>query len=133
MSFSHVVVPFQYDGTNLDVDQAYAKNPSLGLTGKGRIGLSAGHASLTGTIVPAYFFNAMLGQLPLVGRLFSPEKGGGVFAMRFGVEGQLMDPSISINPISAFTPGFLREIFDIFDHARIGLPVEKNGTGSNGQ
>ena len=115
MAFSTVVVPFRYDGGNLDIDDARAQNPSLGLTAKGRIGLASGRASLTGTIVPAYFFNSMLGQLPLVGRLFSPEKGGGVFAARFGVDGPIDDPTISINPISALTPGFLREIFNVFD------------------
>ena len=71
---------------------------------------------MTGTIVPAYFFNAMLGQLPLVGRLFSPEKGGGVFAARFGLDGSIEDPTITINPVSVLTPGFLREIFSVFDN-----------------
>ena len=112
MRFSHVVAPFHYDGHNLGLDQAYAQNPSLGLTANGRIGLSGGETSLTGTIVPAYFFNAMLGHLPVLGRYFSPEKGGGVFAVRFGVEGDIADPVITVNPVSALTPGFLRGIFD---------------------
>jgi len=115
MNFSHVVMPFRYDGINLDLHQAHADNPSLGLTAKGRIALSSDKTSVTGTIVPAYFFNSMLGQIPLVGKLFSPEKGGGVFAVRFGIEGSIDDPSISINPVSALTPGFFREIFGIFD------------------
>ena len=85
------------------------------MTAKGSIALSSGRASLSGTIVPAYFFNAMLGRLPLVGKLFSPEEGGGVFAARFGVEGPIGDPSISVNPVSALTPGFLRGIFGVFD------------------
>ena len=77
MTFSRVVVPFRYDGTELRLDDAHAANPSLGLTAKGRIGLDSGSVAVSGTIVPAYFFNSMLGQLPLVGKLFSPEKGGG--------------------------------------------------------
>ena len=120
MTFSGVVIPFHYDGIDLNVDEAHAYNPSLGLTAKGRIGLSSGQASLGGTIVPAYFFNAMLGRLPLVGKLFSPEKGGGVFAARFGVDGPIDDPTISINPISALTPGFLRDIFGVFEGAPPG-------------
>jgi AsmA-like C-terminal region len=128
MTFSHIVVPFHYDGADLRVDEAHAYNSSLGLTGNGRIGLSSGQLSLTGTIVPAYFFNSMLGNLPLVGKLFSPEKGGGVFAARFGVDGQTDDPSISINPVSALTPGFLREIFGIFDRA----PTGKGGVPTAG-
>jgi hypothetical protein len=41
-----------------------------------------------------------------------------VFAARFGVDGRIDDPSISINPVSALTPGFLREIFSVFDRKR---------------
>ena len=115
MTFSSINIPFRYDGTGLMLTDAHANNASLGLTATGRIGLSAGQTSINGTIVPAYFFNSMLGQLPLVGKLFSPEKGGGIFAARFGVSGDIEDPTITINPISALTPGFLREIFNIFD------------------
>jgi len=31
------------------------------------------------------------------------------------VDGPANDPSISINPVSALTPGFLRDIFNVFD------------------
>jgi hypothetical protein len=115
ISFSRIVAPFQYDGADLTLNDARAANPSLGLTAQGRIGLASGQIAISGTIVPAYFFNAMLGQLPLVGKLFSPEKGGGVFAARFAVDGPIDDPGVSFNPISALTPGFLRDIFSIFD------------------
>jgi hypothetical protein len=117
MGFTQIVLPFQYDGTSLHLNDARAFNSSLGLTAKGSIALSSGRTSLSGTIVPVYFFNAMLGRLPLVGKLFSPEEGGGVFAARFGVEGPIGDPSISVNPVSALTPGFLRGIFGVFDSA----------------
>jgi hypothetical protein len=117
MGFTQILLPFQYDGGSLYLNDARAYNASLGVTAKGSIALSSGRASLSGTIVPAYFFNAMLGRLPLVGKLFSPEVGGGVFAARFGVEGPIGDPSISVNPVSALTPGFLRGIFGVFDSA----------------
>jgi hypothetical protein len=120
MGFSHIIVPFRYDGSDLYVGGAQAFNSSLGLTATGRIGVSSELVSMTGTIVPAYFFNSMLGQLPLVGKLFSPEKGGGVFAARFGLNGNIDDPSVSINPISALTPGFLRGIFGVFDRKAKG-------------
>jgi hypothetical protein len=115
ISFSRIVAPYQYDGSDLTLNDARAANPSLGLTAQGQIGLASGQIAITGTIVPAYFFNAMLGQLPLVGKLFSPEKGGGVFAARFALNGPIDDPGVSFNPISALAPGFLRDIFGIFD------------------
>jgi hypothetical protein len=45
--------------------------------------------------------------------LFSPEKGGGLFAMRYSMTGPTADPKIKVNPLSALTPGFLREIFGL--------------------
>jgi hypothetical protein len=116
MLFPRIVVPFRYDGRDLTINDALATNPSLGLTASGRIGLAGPNTSLTGTIVPAYFFNSIPGQLPLIGKLFSPEKGGGLFAARFSVEGAIADPNITVNPVSALTPGFLRGIFGIFDN-----------------
>lgn len=122
MGFSHIVVPFRYEGSSLDIQEAHAANPSLGVTAKGRIGLRPDQIAVSGTIVPAYFFNSMLGQLPLVGKLFSPEPGGGLFAARFSLSGPIGDPTVSINPISALTPGFLRDIFGIFDNSGTAPP-----------
>ncbi|PPQ26183.1 hypothetical protein CCS01_30625 [Rhodopila globiformis] len=115
MGFTRITVPFRYDASGLSIGQARAYNASLGLTATGTIALPSGRASLTGTIVPAYFFNAILGKIPLVGKLFSPEEGGGLFAARFSVDGPIDDATISVNPVSALTPGFTREIFGIFD------------------
>ena len=62
---------------------------------------------MTGTVVPAYFFNQLPGLIPVVGRLFSPEKGGGLFAAQYSVRGPLSDPKVGVNALSALTPGFL--------------------------
>ncbi|HXP07381.1 MAG TPA: AsmA-like C-terminal region-containing protein, partial [Acidobacteriaceae bacterium] len=115
ITFSRIVAPFKYDGADVTLNDAHASNASLGLTAKGRVGLSSGLVAVSGTIVPAYYFNSMLGQLPVVGKVFSPEKGGGVFAARFSLDGSIDDPSMSLNPVSALTPGFMRDIFGIFD------------------
>ena len=95
-----------------------AFSPSLGMTAKGRIDLARQDLDLQGTIVPAYFFNSLLGDLPIVGRMFSPERGGGVFAATYSVNGPMNDPRIAINPLAALTPGFLRGLFGLFDRDR---------------
>ncbi len=117
MAFNRIAAPFRYDGRDLYLSNAVAENSSLGLTTSGRIGLGNRPSSLNGTIVPAYFFNALPGRIPLIGRLFSPEKGGGVFAARFSVDGPISDPNVAINPVSALTPGFLRGLFGLFDRS----------------
>ena len=114
LGFSRLVAPFQLSDDTLTLTGARAFSPSLGLTAQGEIDLDLRRANLDGTIVPAYLFNSMLGNVPLVGRLFSPERGGGVFAASYTVRGSLDDPAVSVNPLSALTPGFLRGLFGLF-------------------
>ncbi len=111
MTFDHLTAPFVYANGVLTLDDARAFNASLGLTAKGRIDFDRELLALEGTIVPAYMLNTALGRLPLVGRLFSPERGGGVIAARYVASGPLADPAVRVNPLSALTPGFLRGIF----------------------
>ncbi len=49
-------------------------------------------------------------------------KGQGIFAAKFRVAGSAADPGISVNPLSAFAPGFLRGLF-LFD---AGNPTQDN-------
>lgn len=114
IGFSELVAPFRLDDTHLVLNNARAFSPSLGITAKGQLQPHDDRIDVEGTIVPAYFFNSLLGSIPLVGKLFSPETGGGVFAARYTVRGPLDDPTVFVNPLSALTPGFLREIFGIF-------------------
>jgi hypothetical protein len=114
LGFQQAVAPFHYQQQVLQLDGARAFSASLGLTAKGKIDLLAHTADVTGTIVPAYFFNQLPGLIPILGKLFSPEKGGGVFAARYSVSGPLADPKVGVNPLSALTPGFLRGIFGLF-------------------
>jgi len=111
MSFNHLAAPFAYADGVLTLDNARAFNASLGLTAKGRIDFDRERLDIEGTIVPAYYVNTALGRIPLIGRLFSPEKGGGVFAARYAAKGSLDDPTVEVNPLSALTPGFLRGLF----------------------
>jgi len=44
------------------------------------------------------------------------EKGGGLVAFNFSMKGSTDDPEVTMNPLSALTPGFLRHLFDIFNN-----------------
>ncbi len=111
VSFTQLVLPFRYAGGALDIGSARAVSPTLGVTVTGRVDLAADTADLRGTVVPAYLLNTALGRLPLVGKLFSPEKGGGVFAADFLIRGPFADPVVSVNPLSVLAPGMLRRLF----------------------
>jgi hypothetical protein len=123
--FSRAVVPFTLTPEVLRINDARAFSASLGLTARGRILRERSILDLEGTIVPAYFFNTLLGNLPLVGRLFSPEQGGGVFAATFRAQGPPENAEVSVNPLAALTPGFLRGLFGLTEGSR---PARESAT-----
>lgn len=114
LGFASLEMPFRLRDGVLQITGARAFSPSLGLTAEGSIDFDTDRVDLTGTIVPAYFFNSLLGRMPMIGRLFSPEKGGGVFAGSYKLRGPLGNPQVSVNPLTALTPGFLRRLFGSF-------------------
>lgn len=121
LSFSQLTAPFTFSQAHvLTLADARAFSSSLGVTVKGRIDRRARVLDLEGTVVPAYFFNSLLGNIPIIGRLFSPERGGGVFAATYTIRGPQDDPRVAVNPLAALTPGFLRGVFGIFDAAPEG-------------
>ncbi len=117
LGITRMEAPFQLGNDVLTLDDAHAASPSLGFTVKGQIDIGHHNVNLEGTVVPAYFFNSLLGKLPLIGRLFSPETGGGLFAAAYFIHGSFDNPDVLVNPLSAITPGFLRGFFGLFNSA----------------
>jgi hypothetical protein len=120
LSFSQLTAPFQLDDDRLVLSDARAFSSSLGLTAKGWIDRTADRLNLDGTLVPAYVINSALGRIPMVGGLFSAEKGGGLFAINYSLRGPTDNPTVVVNPFSALTPGILRGMFGMFDQAPPG-------------
>jgi hypothetical protein len=118
LQFDRMVVPFSIDDDVMTLAGGRAYSAALGFTASGTIDLDAGRYDIHGTVVPAYALNTLPGKIPLIGRLFSPEKGGGLFAMRYTLTGPFADPKVKINPLSALTPGFLRGIFGLGNGAK---------------
>jgi len=115
INFSTMQVPFTLTDGVLEIKDGRASGTALGLTAKGQVDLDNDKLALEGTIVPAYVLNSVLGRIPLVGSIFTNEKGGGVIAMNYSMTGPSKDPNVTVNPLSALTPGFLRKLFNIFD------------------
>ncbi len=111
--FSRLSAPFSLTPEVLTVNDWRAFSASLGITARGRVLREADVLDIEGTIVPAYVFNQLLGNLPVLGRLFSPEPGGGVFATAFRAQGPAADPTVTVNPLTTLTPGFLRGLFGL--------------------
>lgn len=81
---------------------------------------------LRGTIVPAYAVNSLFGNIPLLGDLITGgEEGGGLFAATYTAKGPLTSPTVSVNPLSALAPSFLRKLFEAPSPQTVERSVEK--------
>ena len=94
VQFSRLIMPFRFSSDVLDIGEARAFSSSLGLTAHGRVDLGRKAVNVRGTVVPMYAVNSALGRIPLIGRLFSPERGGGLVAVDYSVTGALADPNV---------------------------------------
>lgn len=116
ISFSKINLPFNYSNQVFAIEDGAMYGPSIGLTAKGKYDLANSTLDGSGTIVPAYAVNSALGAIPIVGPIFTGgEEGGGLFAATYTMRGNPDGGEITVNPLATLTPGFLREIFKVFD------------------
>lgn len=109
----HIKAPFTLNQNILTLHGADAYSEALGFTASGTVDMGTSICDLDATIIPAYALNSFLGKIPLIGHLFTAERGGGLFAMRAHIQGRINDPQVTVNPISVLVPGFLRGIFGL--------------------
>ncbi|MHA1524600.1 MAG: hypothetical protein ACTSY1_09370, partial [Alphaproteobacteria bacterium] len=110
--FTKMLIKFRRVGDIVEIKNALLAGPSVGASIRGRINTANKAVSINGTYVPAYGLNAAFSTIPLVGPILTGRVGEGVLGMTFGVTGSMAKPKISINPLSAVAPGFLRLFFE---------------------
>jgi hypothetical protein len=111
IDFGYAYGEFAVDKGVLAIKDFRATGPSVGLTAAGAVALSAGGGiSLGGAVAPLYQLNSALGNAPIIGDLLVGKKGEGLLALSYSVSGDRAAPSVFINPLSALTPGVLRNI-----------------------
>ncbi len=112
VEFGTLVLPFRYRQGLIEVKDGRAEGSQIGITVSGRLDSRRDIANISGTIVPLYLLNSMVGKIPVLGQVIVKEKGGGLFAARFAVEGDLKNPSFTVNPLAMLTPGPFRRLFE---------------------
>ena len=129
LAFIELNAPFTLKDGILKVTDTKATGLSLGYTASGKIDTRADTVDLTGTMVPAYAINSLLGNIPIVGEIFTGgEEGGGVFAASYSMTGPLEEPKVSVNPLTVLAPGFLRTLFEaLFEGATAAPPPAQEG------
>jgi hypothetical protein len=112
IALDNVRVPFRINGDIVEIHDARASGPSVGITADGYIDRQGNQIALQGAVAPMYGINELLGAIPIIGDVLTSKKGEGIVGITYSVRGNLDQPRLSTNPLSVLTPGILRRIFE---------------------
>jgi hypothetical protein len=112
-AFTKARVDFTRTAGRLDFKDAAIFGNQVGFTLGGFIDYARDRIDISGTFVPAYGLNNAFAQVPLFGPLLGGGQYEGLFAVNFRVSGQADAPTLTVNPLSAVAPGFLRRLFGV--------------------
>jgi hypothetical protein len=121
--FSRLRVAFVQGGGVIKVNEATVYGPTLGATLEGSVNYAANKVDLVGTFVPIYALNNLLSRVPLIGELLGGGKNGGLVGVTFQVKGPTTAPTVTVNPMSAVAPGFLRRMFEYRQEGQASDPA----------
>lgn len=111
IAFTKARVDFTRTAGRLDFKDAAIFGNQVGFTLGGYIDNARERMDISGTFVPAYGLNNAFAQVPLFGPLLGGGQYEGLFAVNFRVAGPSDAPALTVNPLSAVAPGFLRKLF----------------------
>lgn len=101
--FDTVEAEFRMTPNRITLLEASATGASLGISMDGIFATDSGRMDLQGVISPVYLLNG-IGS-------FLTRKGEGLLGFNYTLGGTAQNPSVSVNPLSALAPGFLRDLF----------------------
>ena len=100
-----------HDGSRLTMRNWHAFGSAIGMTATGTVNFDDGVLAIEGVVVPANAINSVVSNIPVIGHIFAGGPNGGIFAANYSATGPVRDPRVSVNMLSALTPGFLRNLF----------------------
>jgi hypothetical protein len=110
LGFDRLESGIEYAGGTITFRDGRAAG-TLGISFEGEVNQDKDTIALKGTVVPVDTFNRIVSSIPLVGGLLTGGNRGGLFGWTYTVNGTTNDPNVSVNPLSMFAPGFLRNLF----------------------
>lgn len=122
-TFDRFQVGFAMRKGVITVSDGIAKGPATGATMSGQIDLNNQRLNVAGTFIPLYGLNNLVSRIPLFGEIVGAGRNEGLVGVTFKVVGNIDNPVLQFNPISAIAPGIFRRIFEYrVDEGRAPIP-----------
>ncbi|PSM17914.1 DUF3971 domain-containing protein [Nitratireductor sp. StC3] len=96
----------------LSIARGILRGPVIGATFRGALYDSKGNIGIAGTFMPAYGFNRLFAEIPLLGQILGNGRDRGLIGITFKLSGNAKSPQLQVNPISVIAPGIFRSIFE---------------------
>ena len=112
LPFERLMINFRKNGGRIVVEEAILRGTVVGGTANGTIDLDRQQMNIAGTLIPAYGVNNLFGRLPILGGILGGGNKGGLIGVTFRLTGDIENPTLVVNPISAIAPGIFRRIFE---------------------
>ncbi len=103
LAFDRIAAKFRLTPDILSITESSASGPGLGISLDGLYRLASRQMDFQGVVSPFYLVNS-------IGSILT-RPGEGLIGFNYRLTGTPDDPQVSVNPLSALTPGMFREIF----------------------
>jgi len=103
LHFADVQAAFRLTPDRVTLTQASAVGPSIGLSMDGTYDVNTARMDMQGVFSPIYLINGVGSALT--------RRGEGLIGFNFRLFGDAAKPQVQVNPLSALTPAFFRELF----------------------
>ena len=111
-AFSRLRASFTRAGSKVEVSDGLLWGSAIGATVEGEVDTAHDQMKLRGTYVPAYALNNLFARIPVLGVFLGGSPDEGVFGITYEIAGAFSLPRLTVNPLSAVAPGFLRKMFE---------------------
>lgn len=101
--FSQIDGRFHLAPDRLTLLEGSAVGAAMGISMDGYYFTESGRMDMRGVVSPLYMLNA-------IGGVFN-RRGEGLIGFNYALQGTAADPQVTVNPLSALTPGLFRELF----------------------
>lgn len=112
LTFTRLESDFEWrlrpQGDLIVIKNGRSSGSSLGLTFEGVVNRETKTIDLSGNVIPMSEVNKLIGDIPLIGDILTG--GEALVAATYKIEGSIDDPKVTVNPLAALAPGFLRKI-----------------------
>ncbi|MGL4291568.1 MAG: DUF3971 domain-containing protein, partial [Phreatobacter sp.] len=126
-AFSRLRAGFTRADGKVTVSDGLLWGAAIGATVEGEFDPGRNQLRLRGTYVPAYALNNLFARIPVLGFFLGGAPDEGVIGITYEIAGQVSQPRLTVNPLSAVAPGFLRKMFE-FRGRSVVRPDESGGS-----